>query len=315
MLNKFCIIELRVFILEGKVTIIDLHMHTTKSDGSLTPTELIDEAVKNNVKYISITDHDTLGAYSDELFSYAKEKGIHIITGVEISTKLFDKAFHVLAYNVDYRDTELNELLAKIRRARSKYLLDVEKKLSELGYVLNIEKLKKVESVTKANIALDIIENKLNEKKLIDTFGYIPSRGVFIESIMNEGCPAFVKKDSISPREASIAIKKAGGKVVLAHPVVYDRKDKLPLESIEEVIQSMEIDGIEANYIYYDKNLNRYDDIEKWCEFAQKKGLFVTVGSDFHLDDGVKVKIGFVNQDFELKEDIVKEILNNLGIK
>lgn len=297
------------------MTIIDLHMHTTKSDGSLTPVQIIDEAVKNSVKFMSITDHDTLGAYSEELFDYAKERGIKLITGVEISTKFNGKGFHILGYNFDYKDVELNILLAKIRETRSKYLLDVEKKLSELGYVLNIEKLKTVESVTKANIALDIVENKLNERKLIEDFGFVPSRGVFIEAIMNEGCPAYVRKESISPNEASLAIKNAGGKVVLAHPVVYDKKDKLPLQMIEDVIHSMEIDGIEANYIYYDKNLKRYDDIQKWREFARENGLFETVGSDFHLDDGVKVKIGFVNQNFELSDEETENILRNLNAK
>ena len=297
------------------MTTIDLHMHTTKSDGSLTPFQLIDEAVKNGVKFISITDHDTLGAYTNELFDYAKEKGIELIVGVEVSSKSHGKAIHVLGYNVNYKDEEFNSLLAQIRLTRSKYLVDVDKKLSELGYVLNVEKLKKVESVTKANIALDIVENKLNEKKLIEDFGFVPSRGVFIETIMNEGCPAFVKKDSISPRDASLAIKKAGGKVVLAHPVVYEKKDKLSIQTIEDVINDMEIDGIEANYIYYDKNLNRYDDILKWREFAKKTGLFATVGSDFHLDDGAKPKIGFVNQDLVLNDEDVNNILSKLNRK
>ena len=297
------------------MTEIDLHIHTIKSDGSLTPREIIDEAYKNGVKFLAITDHDTLGAYSEDLFDYAKQHGITIIVGVEISTKYNGKGFHVLGYNFDYKNNELNALLAKIRAIRSKYLIDVERKLADLGYVLNIEKLKNVESVTKANIALDIVENKLNEKILIETFGFVPSRGVFIETILNSGCPAYVRKEAISPKEASEAIKNAGGKVVLAHPVVYDKKDKIPTEMIEEVIHSMEIDGIEANYIYYDKNLNRFNDIQKWNEFAEHHGLFVTIGSDFHMDDGVKVKIGFVNQDFSLSDQQVDEILKNLDIK
>ena len=297
------------------MTEIDLHIHTTKSDGSLTPHEIIDEAVKNGVKYLAITDHDTLGAYNEELFDYARDQGVKLITGVEVSTRFNGKGFHILGYNVDYKNKELNELLKKIRETRVKYLIDVERKLSELGYVLNIEKLKKVESVTKANVALDIVENKINEIKLIEEFGFVPSRAVFIESVLIEGCPAYVKKESISPKEASEAIKHAGGKVVLAHPVVYDRKDKISLEMISEVIKSMDIDGLEANYIYYDKNLNRYNDIEKWKLFANDHDLFETIGSDFHLDDGVKVKIGFINQDLSLSKEEVDIILNNLKIK
>ncbi len=102
---------------------------------------------------------------------------------------------------------------------------------------------------------------------------------------------------------------------MLAHPVVYEKKDKLSIQTIEDVINDMEIDGIEANYIYYDKNYNRYDDILKWREFAKKKGLFTTVGSDFHLDDGAKPKIGFVNQDLVLNDEDVNNILSKLSRK
>ena len=297
------------------MTTIDLHIHTTKSDGDLSPKQIIDLAVQNAVKYIAITDHDTLGAYTTELFEYAKKQGITLIVGVEISTKYEGKGFHVLGYNFDYRDEELNSLLKKIREVRSKYLMDVNEKLNDLGYVLNVEKLKRVESVTKANIAQDIVENPKNEAKLIEDFGYVPNRGVFIESMMNFGCPAHVKKEAITPREVSLAIKKAGGRVVLAHPVVYDRKDKIADQFIENVISTMDIDGIEANYIYYDKLGNRFDDIYKWKEFARIYGLFETVGSDFHLDDGTKPKIGFVNQNLTLDEQQVLKLLENLNIK
>ena len=99
---------------------IDLHMHSIKSDGALSPKQLIDEAVKNNVKILSITDHDTLGAYTEDLFSYATEKGVYLIVGVEISTKFNGKGFHILGYNIDYKDVKLNCLLKKIREIRSR---------------------------------------------------------------------------------------------------------------------------------------------------------------------------------------------------
>lgn len=297
------------------MTTIDLHIHTTKSDGSLTPVQIIDEAAKNGLKVISISDHDTVGAYSDELFEYANKKGIKLVTGVEISTKYNGKSFHILGYNFDYKNEEFRAFLKKIRAVREKYLIDVDEKLRALGYVLNIEKLKKVESVTKANIALDIVENKANESKLVEVFGCVPNRGVFIESIMNSGCPAHVKKESITPIEAAKAIRMAGGKVVLAHPVVYDRKDKVSDEMIEEVVVCMKADGLEAKYIYYDKLNQRFDDINKWSEFATTHNLFETVGSDFHLDDGVKVKIGFVNENLSMDETDVFQILKNLDVK
>lgn len=108
---------------------IDLHIHTTISDGVLTPKEVIDEAVKNCVAVISIADHDTIDAYTDEIFEYAKSKNIKLIPAVEISTKTKKSGIHVLGYNFDLEDIEFKEKLKQIRNARHDYLHKVAKKL------------------------------------------------------------------------------------------------------------------------------------------------------------------------------------------
>ena len=116
---------------------IDLHIHTNCSDGSLTPFEVIDKALENGVTTISIADHDTVDAYSKELIDYAKEKGINLIKGVEISTKISKCGIHVLGYNIDINNTEFIEKLSKVRNARHDYLYNVASKLKELGYKVN----------------------------------------------------------------------------------------------------------------------------------------------------------------------------------
>lgn len=201
--------------------IIDLHVHTNCSDGSMTPKEVIDEAVKNGVSVISIADHDTIDAYSDELFQYAAAKNVKIIPAVEISTKTGKCGFHVLGYNFDMKNEKLLKQLSALRNARHDYLYNVSEKLNELGYVVNISQLDQIEAVTKAHIYSDVVTNSKNEKVLLEKFGHIPDKGEFIESIMNEGCPAYVKKASITPVEAAKLIRSAGGKVILAHPVAY----------------------------------------------------------------------------------------------
>ena len=100
---------------------IDLHIHTNKSDGKLSPKEVIDEAVKNKVSTIAIADHDTVEAYTDELFSYAKEKNINLIPAVEISTKTKKCGIHVLGYNIDINNEEFRKSLFKLRNARHDY--------------------------------------------------------------------------------------------------------------------------------------------------------------------------------------------------
>lgn len=291
---------------------IDLHIHTTVSDGSLTPKEVIDEASKNGVSVIAITDHDTIEAYTKELFEYAKSKDIEIIKGVEISTKSAKVGIHVLGYNIDIENNNFKEKLGKIRNARHDYLHNVSKKLNEIGYILNVEELDKIDAVTKAHIALDVINNEQNKDKLIKTFGHIPNKGEFIEAIMNENCPAYVKKETVTPKEAAEIIRKAGGKVVLAHPVAYVHEDNLTDEDISNIINDMNPDGLEANYLYVDKDNNQFNEIDKWNNFAKKHNLFVTVGTDFHNKDGIRPEIGFINTDFILDEQAINEIIKNL---
>jgi len=292
--------------------IIDLHIHTNLSDGMLSPKEVIDEAVKNGVRVIAIADHDTIEAYNDELYSYAKEKNVQIINAVEISTKTDKAGVHVLGYNFDINNKELKDKLYCLRNARHIYLYDVATKLNELGYVLDVGELDKIDAVTKAHIARDIVGSKENKELLLKNFGYIPEMGEFIETIMNEGCPAYVRKQTITPKEAADLIRIAGGRVVLAHPVAYKYEDDLTEEDILEIINEMKPDGIEAYYIYIDRNNNRIDEIEKWEAFAKKNNLFVTIGSDFHRKDGIHPEIGLIGENIDLDSEDTNSMINKL---
>lgn len=292
---------------------IDLHIHTRISDGVLTPKEVIDEAYKNEVSVIAIADHDTVDAYNNELFEYAESKNIKLIPAVEISTKTKKSGIHVLGYNFDLEDAKFKEKLKQIRNARHDYLHKVAKKLEELGYYVNLTELDKIDAVTKAHIAIDLTTNLANKDKLLKEFGHIPAKGEFIETIMNENCPAYVEKVTVTPREAGEMIRAAKGKVVLAHPVAYVHEDNLTDEDILEIVNDMKADGLEANYLYVDRYDNKFDETKKWNEFAKQHNLFVTVGSDFHNNKKkLKPLIGFVNTDFVLSEEIIEEIVSNL---
>ena len=291
---------------------IDLHIHTTMSDGTFTPKQVIDEAYKNGVSVMAIADHDTTEAYTDELFEYAKSKNIKLIPAVEISTKASKAGVHVLGYNFDWKDEKFKEKLFKLRNIRHDYLHDVSKKLEEIGYYLNVEELDKIDAVTKAHIALDIVNSDKNKDKLMKDFGHIPSKGEFIETIMNENCPAYVKKRTVTPKQAAEIIRSANGKVILAHPVAYVHEDGFTDEDILTIIQDMSPDGLEANYLYVDRNNNLIDETEKWNKFAKENNLFVTIGSDFHNKDGIRPEIGFVNTNFALTDEEVDKIVKNI---
>lgn len=295
-----------------KIKRIDLHVHTNLSDGELSPKEVIDKAVQNQVSVIAIADHDTLEAYTEELYQYANSKNIKIICAVEISTKIEKLGIHILGYHFDINNQELRNRLFSIRNARHNYLYKVSAILKKLGYDINIDKLDKIDAVTKAHIALDIIENMQNEELLLKKFGHIPTKGEFIETVMNEGCPAYVQKESITPKDAARLIRKAGGKVVLAHPVAYQYEDNLTEKEILEIVEEIRPDGIEANYIYINHYNQKINDIQKWREFAKANNLMTTIGSDFHNSDGIRPEIGLVNEEVILTESEIEEMINKL---
>lgn len=293
--------------------IIDLHIHTNKSDGTLSPKEVVEEAIKNRVSAIAIADHDTIDAYSDELFDYAEANNIILIPAVEISTKTKKCGIHVLGYNFDLNDQNFREKLEKLRNARHDYLYGVSEKLEELGYKVNVDELDKIEAVTKAHISLDVISNKENEEILMKNFGHIPNKGEFIETVMNEGCPAYVKKVTITPSEAADLIRSAHGKAVLAHPVAYSYEDGLTEEDILELVKDMKVGAIEGNYLYVDRDDMMHDDTDKWNTFAKNNNLISTIGSDFHNKDGLRPEIGFRNTDFTISREEISSILSYLS--
>lgn len=286
---------------------IDLHIHTTCSDGVLNPYEVIDEAYKNNVKIISITDHDTISAYTEDLIEYTKKKGIKLIPGIEISTKSNKCGIHVLGYNIDINNKEFSDILCDLRSTRHKYLYDVSKKLESIGFILNVNTLDKIDAVTKAHIANDVINNKNNKDNLIKYFNHIPNKGEFIETIMNEGCPCYVKKETITPSYAADIIRKYGGKPVLAHPVAYKYEDNLSCDEVLKILKSMNCHAIEGNYVYVDRNNNKINEVKLWNKFAIDNALVSTIGSDFHLSDGIRPIIGLVDEEVDANID---DILN-----
>ena len=292
--------------------LIDLHIHSNLSDGELSPKEIIDRAVNNGVSVIAIADHDTTLAYNDELFNYAKENNVKLITAVEISTRTNKCGIHVLGYNFDINKKRFTDKLYSIRNARHIYLHDVSTKLKELGYIIDVDSLDKIDAVTKAHIALNIVENMGNKELLLKTFGHIPNKGEFIETIMNEGCPCYVEKEAISPKEASDLIREAGGKVVLAHPVAYKYEDGLTDDDILNLVKEMNPDGIEANYVYLDRNGNKINESTHWNNFAKHHDLITTRGSDFHKNDGIHSDIGLINEDIVLNDNELNYIIDNL---
>jgi predicted metal-dependent phosphoesterase TrpH len=270
-------------------------------------------ALENDCRILSITDHDNIDAYSDELFDYAESRNMILIPGVEISTKIDKCGIHVLGYNFDINNEELRNKLKVLRNTRHDYLVKVAKKLEELGYKVNVEELDKIDSVTKSHIALDIIGNEENLDMLHKDFNHLPGKSEFIEALLIEGCPAYVKKEGITPKEAADLIRGAGGKVALAHPVCYKYEDGLTEDEILNIVKDMDANVIEATYLYVDRYGHRINEVDLWKNFAKDNNLLSSVGSDFHNIDDIHPLIGFKNWDVDFSKEEAVLLLNYLS--
>ena len=117
---------------------------------------------------------------------------------------------------------------------------------------------------------------------------------------------------SITPIKASELIRKAGGKVVLAHPVCYQYEDNVQLTELLSLLDDMKADGLEAIYIYVDKHFNKINEIEHWKQIAKNKHLFITMGSDYHFTGQIHPMIGLLNEDFHVTDQQKIQILNHI---
>ena len=279
--------------------IVDLHTHTTYSDGSLSPVELIDRAAENGVKVLSITDHDTLSAYDDRAtWQRAKEHDITLIPGVEISSNFQEKGVHILGLFIDPKSGYLKELLNKQNSYRLQYALKVGQMLAQDGWNIDLESIHSGKnSITKAHIAENIVSDARNEQKMAEHFNEPPSRGEFIEEMMNEGKPYFIKRQSLTPKMTIDAIHKAKGLAILAHPIASLYED-MSADMLDRVLEEHDFDALEAFYYYHDQSKGgvRIEGIDQMTKLAKKYHLAISPGSDYHGPNpfhGRQVEVGF----------------------
>ncbi|WP_138204690.1 PHP domain-containing protein [Haloimpatiens lingqiaonensis] len=270
----------------------DFHMHTTASDGGLSPLQLLDIVSKKGFDVISITDHDTLDSLENGIKA-GKSLGVKVIPGIELSTIYNGETVHILGYfkNEEYKNKDFNKFLQDIqsfRIARSKKII------ANLKKFFNIDiDYQKVLHDAKGVIARPHIAKAIIEK------GYNYSWDYIFSNIINSSSPAYVPNKKISTEEGINLLKNLNAVVVLAHPVLIK---KTPMEDMLE----LPFDGIEAIY-----PLNNSDEEEKFIKLAKKTGKLVTAGSDFHGINDKDSTHGTLG-DVCLKGDYLDKFLNEI---
>lgn len=241
---------------------IDLHLHTTKSDGCVSPQELLQQVKTSGLAAIAITDHDTLDGYFAAQ-PLAEELGIELIPGVELSCEEEGKDIHILAYCIDTESLSFKEYLQKFRFRRHERVYQITEKLQNMG--INISADDVFDNVPGSSPGRLHIARAMVQKNIVR------STHQAFKQYIGEECPAYIKKMKLSVVECIELIHSIHGIAVLAHPAVY-QKDHL----IEGFIKNG-LDGIEVFH-----SEHSISDSRKYKKIADAHNLVITGGSDYH---------------------------------
>ncbi len=243
----------------------DLHIHSTASDGILTPIQVIQAAQAQNLSYISIADHDTMLGVK-ELSNYLKtnQSPVKLIPAVEISADYYDEEIHILGYFARDHHQELEFALDELNQLRNQRIDKILEKLALNGIYISrheVEQHSKIGTLGRPHIAKEMIQQ-----------GYVNTVGEAFERYLARGKPAYVRREKMDPSGAIDLIKSCNGVAVWAHPGITKR----PEEAIDMLL-AYEIDGVELYHPYHTINF----EIE-WRSILEKNNLLITGGSDFH---------------------------------
>ena len=263
---------------------VDLHIHTTASDGTFTPTEIIERARGLKLGAIAITDHDTLDG-SRQAIEAGIPAGMGFLTGVEISAerpRFFpgEGSCHILGYRIDLENRALNETLQKLQSARRDRNPQILKRLQALGFDLTMQDIQQVAG-PKGQIGRPHFAQVMLDK------GFVATYNAAFDDYLATGQPAYVDKYRVGCSRAIELIREAGGIPVLAHPVLLGTpKGRLEDDAVRE-LRKMGLMGIEA---YYTEHTPAQQD--HYLDLAAQYGLLVTGGSDFHGEFKPRTKLG-----------------------
>lgn len=267
---------------------IDLHLHSTASDGRFSPADIVHKSVERGLTIIAIADHDSVDGIVPALTAAKAFSQLKVLPCVEISTDVPSGEVHVLGYFIDYTDPEFAARLEKMRHSRRERAQGMIAKLRDLG--IRIEWQRVQEIAGSGTIGRPHLAQAMLEK------GYIASiKEAFTKYISRSG-PAYVEREKMTPVEAVALILKANGLPVLAHPLTTSDPESMVIE-----LKAAGLVGIEAYYNGYTA-----DEINQLVSLAERHNLITSGGSDYHgLDDSAETMIGAAETPIESAERLL----------
>jgi len=260
--------------------IVDLHVHSTASDGSLSPREVVAAAKSQGLRAIALTDHDTIAGLAEAAAAGA-ELGLEVIPGVEISAHHSPGSMHILGYFLDYQSSPLANRLGILQQARADRNPQIIANLQKLGVNITLAEVQQASGG--GQVGRPHIAQVLVNKGYVSTF-----QEAFERYIGNHG-PAYVAKFRFPPQEAIAMIRAAGGVAGLAHPFTLEYSSTSHLRSIVAQLVSFGLQALEVYYPEHDQPRQ-----ELYRDLAQEFGLAITGGSDFHGAIKPEIQLGQV---------------------
>ena len=267
---------------------VDLHIHSTASDGRFSPEEIVGKATELGLTIIALTDHDSIDGIVPALSAAKAFPRLKIIPGVEISTDVPQGEVHVLGYFIDYTDDDLKAALERFRNSRQGRAQGMIARLRDLGVHIDWQRVQEIAgagSIGRPHIARALLEK-----------GYTTSlKEAFTRYIGRDG-PAYVEREKMTPVEAVELIIRSNGLPVMAHPFTVNEPETLIAE-----MKTAGLVGIETYYNGYTD-----EEIGNLVNLAGKYDLITTGGSDYHgQDDSAETMMGGADVPLETAEQLV----------
>lgn len=257
--------------------IVDLHVHSTESDGTLTPEDLVAEAKKAGLAAFALTDHDTCQGVGKAM-PLAASAGIELIPGIELSTDYHGKEVHIVGLYIDIENEQLLKKTAEYRKCRSERNALMVEALRKEGLSITMEELAAENPdcvITRANIARFLYEH-----------GQIKSVREAFDRYIGDHCKCYVSRLKVASTDAVRLIKEAGGTAILAHPLLYGLSNTNLQKMIDE-LKPAGLDGLEAIYSTYTTG-----EEQQMKRLARENGLLISGGSDFHGSNKPDIALG-----------------------
>jgi hypothetical protein len=273
---------------------IDLHVHTNMSDGSLSPAEVVRLSAQKGLQAIAITDHDTISGIA-EAQAEGLKLGVEVISGVEMSVEWNPGIVHILGFFIRSDDRNLLESLAYLAQGRHDRIPKIVSKLSDCGVHISVEEVARESGggvPGRPHVANVMVRN-----------GIVSRVQEAFDLYLGKGAPAYVKKTKVLPGEAMRVIREAGGMPVLAHPYSVDEHDN---SRIREIVRGLVRQGLEGIEVYYPKHTA--EQTRMFLNLALEFDLAITGGTDFHGAGKPGIKLGVIPG----REPLPYSILQNI---